>query len=616
MRKRATAAVLLALMSAVCGACISADDNPSADISVSPSRLNVAAGGSPVVLTATVGANAGRINWSLDGPGALAPHGDSAVTYSPPATVSASLTAVVTATLADSGKRASAEIHVDPPDAGVFAGDDSLRISPVSSTVYAGGPAVDFTAVVAGPSSLTWTLSGPGSLSFTTPLIARYLPPASVDVDTGAVLTAHLLGSSSAASTTILVRRPVGNLAVNVDVPAGSGLRPNITVSGPGGFTRTVSGSEVLAGLAVGSYSAVPSAELVTGSIVGTVYVPRITGSPASIPAGGTAAIDVVYSARVGSGHLWVADSDAPRLESYAGGQLAGSGTVRGDTELGLTPFSSPISGALGSNGDLWFARDAFTVVRFSPARQTSGAAPDVVLGMGRSGGFMDYVSGLAFDSSGNLWLASNPPPGLGTNRRILKFGASKLLASDTSPLPDVTLLSSSYWYPRPLAFDRAGNLWAADFSNDRLMKFAPSQLLADGAPAPATIISNVGPGNPLHHPIDIAIDGDGNLWVANLADESPADLVMYSATQAMAGGSPNPAIRIARPSLRFARGLAFDASGGLWMGVPGALARFSRTQLSSGGSPTPQTLVQDSALVRPTALVFSPPAEAIPLYR
>jgi hypothetical protein len=89
----------------------------------------------------------------------------------------------------------------------------------------------------------------------------------------------------------------------------------------------------------------------------------------------------------------------------------------------------------------------------------------------------------------------------------------------------------------------------------------------------------------------------------------------MYTATQALAGGSPNPAIRIARPTLRNSRGLAFDGSGGLWMAIPGALARFSRSQLSGGGAPTPQ-IIQDSSLVIPVALMFNPPPSGIPLYR
>jgi hypothetical protein len=615
MSKQAIKFFLLALVSAAGAACIS-DDTAAGEISISPSRLNLAAGSGPVVFTATVGPNAGRITWSLDGPGELAARGDSEVAYTPPATVNVSTAAVVAATLVFSGRKASASIQIDPADAGTAAGEDALRIVPASSAVYAGSPALQFSAVLVGSAGgVAWSLVGPGNLSFPAPLIARYAPPASVDVDTNAILRAYLSGSAATATANILVRRAVGNLAVNVSIPPGSGLRPNIMVTGPSGFARAITGSETLSGLLAGSYGALANPEVVAGSIVTTVYLPRVSGSPALVTGGGTATIEVAYSARPGSGHGWVADSGARRLRGYGGGQLTSSGRVSAEMEIDTGEGSFPISAALGSNGDLWLLVDPFTLGRYTSARQLSGAPPDVTLGMGARGGCLDYASGLAFDRWGNLWLASNAPPGPDGNRRILKFAASRLLVSDSNPLPDVTIRSSSRWYPIALAFDRVGNLWVADFSNDRLVKFSPGQLLADGAPTPATILSNVGPGNPLSLPVDTAIDADGNLWVSNLADEHPGDLVMYSATQAAAGGSPNPAIRILRPTLRFARGLAFDASGGLWMSIPGALARFSRSQLSSGGSPTP-LLVQDTALVFPRGPVFSSPPESIPLYR
>src|SRR5262249_27834975 len=187
------------------------------------------------------------------------------------------------------------------------------------------------------------------------------------------------------------------------------------------------------------------------------------------------------------------------------------------------------------------------------------------------------------------------------TNRRILKFLASALRLSDSDPTPAVTLYGTTSWYPVTLAFDRAGNLWLADFTNDRLVKFTPAQLASSGAPTPATVISNVSPGYPLSSPIDLAMDADGNLWVSNLA-AGPTDLVMYTASQAQAGGSPNPAIRLARPTLRSVRGIAFDVGGGAWMAVPGGLARLSHAQLFGGGAPPPEIFVQDSSILYATS--------------
>jgi len=622
MSKGAIYGGLLGLLITGAAGCGS-DDSLRGAISVSPAKVNVRAGSDPVIFTATVPADAGRITWSLEGPGALSARGDTAVAYTPPATVPVSTPCVLSATIASAGRGTTADIQIVPRDAAVDLPDGgdprpqdvTLRVSPASISRYAGGGAIDFTAAISGGSGeVTWSLVGPGSLSFSTPLTARYLPPPSIEADTTAVLTAHLSSPPRTARATILVQRPVGNLAIHLVIPAGIGLRPNVSLIGPGGFSRSLSTSEILSGLIPGSYRASGSPELWPGPIVSAVYLPGISGSPAQVAAGGTATIDIAYSARRGSGHLWVVDAGSARLRAYGGGSLSGPGRVSAEIVIGSGESGFATSGALATDGDICVLVDPFTIARYSSGRLESGATPDLVLGSGREGGWLNFVSGLAFDPSGNLWLTSNAPSGP-TDRRILKFAASRLRLSDPNPTPEVTIRGYSSWYSSALAFDRAGNLWVADFVNDRLVKFSPSQLLTDGSPAPSTTLSNVGPGNPLNHPIDLAFDADGNLWASNLGSEQPSELVMYTATQALAGGSPNPAIRIARPTLGGSRGLAFDAGGGLWMAVPGALARFSRSQLFGGGAPTPQ-IVQDGSLMMPAALIFDPPPSAIPLYR
>jgi len=600
------------------------DDPLRGAISVSPTKVNLRAGSDPVVFNAIVPANAGRITWSLEGPGTLSARTDSAVAYTPPATVPVSTSCVLSATIESLRRGTTADIQILPTDAtlGLPDGGDprpqdvTLVVSPVSTSRYAGGAAIDFSAAISGGSGeVTWSLTGPGSLSFSTPLTARYLPPPSIEADTMALLTAHLSSPPRTARATILVQRPLGNLAIRLAIPAGTGLRPNVSVYGPGGFARSLSSSEILSGLIPGSYRASGNPELWSGPVVSTVYLPGISGSPAQVTAGATATIDIAYTARRGSGHLWVVDTGSARLRAYGSGSLSGPGTVSAAIIIGSGEGGFATSGALGTDGDVCAMIDPFTIARYASGRLETGATPDAVLGNGRDGGWLNFALGLAFDASGNLWLTSNAPSGP-TDRRILKFAASRLRVSDPNPTPEVTIRGYTSWYPTALAFDRAGNLWVADFANDRLVKFSPSQLLGDGSPTPTTTLSNVSPGNPLNRLIDLALDADGNLWTSNLASEQPPELVMYTATQALAGGSPNPAIRIARLStLSASRGLAFDAGGGLWMAAPGALARFSRSQLFGGGTPTPQ-LIHDGSLVSPVALIFDPPPSTIPLYR
>ena len=619
--RRSTASLgFLAGMSLSLAGCLSGEGG-SDQISISPQRVSIEAGSAPVVFTATTPPNAGHIVWLLDGPGVLTSQTDTSSVFIPPATVLAPISATVSAVLA-SGAQASARIEIRPPDLltpdggatpdGGPAGD-ALRIIPSLATVYAGSPSIDFTAVPpSGIGAVSWFLVGPGTLSFPASLVARYTPPSDAMVDTGAVLTAQLSAPSQTARADILVRRPVGTLTVAVTIPPGSGLMPTIIVSGPGGFTRLVRSSETLPGLAVGTYRADARTELVAGPIVTSAYAPHVVGSPAVVAAGGTTQIEVTYAARQGSGHLFLADPISSRLDGYSGPQLASSGTVTASIQIERT---GGFGAALGSDGDLWVASDPFTLTKYAAPHLESGALPDVRLG-GTPDGVLAFVSGLAFDSGGNLWLASNPPPGPDTNRRILKFSASALRVSDPNPTPEVTLNSTTRWYPVSLAFDRAGNLWLTDFTNDRLVKFAPAQLSSSGAPAPTTVISNVSPGYPLSSPIDLAIDADGDLWVSNLLVGSPTDLIMYTASQAQAGGSPNPAIRLGRPTLPSVRGIAFDATGGAWMAVPGGLARLSRAQLFGGGAPPPQIFVRDSSIQFATSLVFDPPPAGVPLYR
>jgi hypothetical protein len=61
--------------------------------------------------------------------------------------------------------------------------------------------------------------------------------------------------------------------------------------------------------------------------------------------------------------------------------------------------------------------------------------------------GSLSAPSGLAFDASGDLWVAND------ISRTVVEFGASQLAASG-APTPIVTLSGSALSAPRGLAFD------------------------------------------------------------------------------------------------------------------------------------------------------------------
>jgi sugar lactone lactonase YvrE len=201
----------------------------------------------------------------------------------------------------------------------------------------------------------------------------------------------------------------------------------------------------------------------------------------------------------------------------------------------------------------------------------------------------------LIFDSAGDLWVADS------LNNRILEFvpgtlpcsagqfctgmPASLVLGQSTFTSNSYGTTSTTMYYPYGLTFDSSGNLWVAEFDNNRVTEFThpfstgeaaslvlgQSTFTASGFTPSATGIDE---------PVGIAFDHSGNLWVSQLA--------AYRVTEFVPGTSPctsgqfcndMPASHVigqgsftsvtsATNSTNFnaPAGLAFDSSGNLWV--------------------------------------------------
>ena len=95
---------------------------------------------------------------------------------------------------------------------------------------------------------------------------------------------------------------------------------------------------------------------------------------------------------------------------------------------------------------------------------------PSTIKKFNTSGGYVSNITtnlsgaiGLAFDSSGNLYAANNG------NNTISKFNSSGAYVSSGS------IGSTNLSGPAGLAFDTSGNLYAANYSNNTISKFDSS---------------------------------------------------------------------------------------------------------------------------------------------
>jgi sugar lactone lactonase YvrE len=410
------------------------------------------------------------------------------------------------------------------------------------------------------------------------------------------------VGSCSSGSTG--PSASLGRLAVSITPTL---IDASVTVTGPGGYTHHSTVSETLTDLPPGGYTA--TADPVTGPhpIVGTAhYDATVNGSPATVTAGATATLSVVYTPEPGSaGLLWVGMIGGPTLMSYAADRLGAS--------TGAPPTSSVGTGnpqygaAFDANGNLWVAQTTQNqVAEFTAAQLAAGGSPTpaVVLGsMVPLGGFASLSEpiGLAFDKAGNLWVANF------TDNTISGYTPAQL-ASSGSPRPAVTLVppGDSLDEPAGLAFDELGSLWVASANTNTVVAFTPTQLAQSGGPAPAVVFH--AKGGSLSGPFSLAFDASGNLWVGNVNNT----IVEFSRTQQGSGGSVAPAATITAVgvSLDMPAGLAFDASGDLWVANQPAneVDRFHAPTFRGGGPVIPDVIVSGFYMAGPAALAFYPP--------
>ncbi len=158
----------------------------------------------------------------------------------------------------------------------------------------------------------------------------------------------------------------------------------------------------------------------------------------------------------------------------------------------------------------------------------------------------------LRFDKSGNLWLAdaNSTADGTGSRGEVFKFTPSQLSAGGAQA-PTTSLATATIQAPYALAFDRSGNLWVANFGSNTLQKFAAGDLGKSGVIQPAaavtitatSVTTSTGTAESIYEPTGLAFDSSGNLWIANGLSDTNGSLAKFTPRQLKASGSPSPKV-------------------------------------------------------------------------
>jgi len=237
--------------------------------------------------------------------------------------------------------------------------------------------------------------------------------------------------------------------------------------------------------------------------------------------------------------------------------------------------FNSPVGVAVAPSGTIYVA-DTFNneirsinLIGGNVAVFAGTGAQGTANGAGLTQATFYHPNGIAVDAAGNLYVADTLNHLI---RKITPAGVVSTLAGTGSPgSADGPGASAQFNFPLGVAVDAGGNVYVADASNDEVRKITATGLVSTLAGSPGQAGSSDGQGTAakFNQPAGIAVDANGNLYVADYNNSTirkitPGGYVTTFAGTAGAGGTANGQGSAAGFMTPF--GIAVDNSGTLYV--------------------------------------------------
>jgi len=283
------------------------------------------------------------------------------------------------------------------------------------------------------------------------------------------------------------------------------------------------------------------------------------------------------------AGNLYVADTFNNRVRKVSNRVIT---TVAGDGTVGFSgdngpatsaQLANPWSVAVDSAGNLYIADYGNNRIR-----KVSNGMIATVAGNGTRGSLGDNgpatsaqfygPAGLAVDSLGNLYIAD-----YGNNRiRKVSNGVIATVAGGGASLGDNgPATSAQLALPYGIAVDSGGNLYVADWGNNRIRKVSNGVIttVAGNGTRGFSGDNGLATAAQLANPQGIAVDSAGNLYIADFGNASIRKVSNGIITTVAGNGTPGfsgdngPATSA---QLYLPYGIAVDSAGNLYIGDSG----------------------------------------------
>lgn len=338
---------------------------------------------------------------------------------------------------------------------------------------------------------------------------------------------------------------------ITAEVPKGAGTGPVTVKTGAGTSTGPVF-----------NYTWISSVTTFAGSTVG--YADG-NGTTARFAAPQTCVADA-------EGNIYVTDVTNQRIRKISPtgvvSTLAGSSFGYSDGTGAAAQFKNPWAICIDPQGNLYVSDLAnYRIRKVTLAGVVTTFAGSGVEGDADGTGVNAQFrapAGMCADAQGNIYLADDQSHRI---RKITPAGVVTTIAGNTAGFADGTGTAARFNSPRGITIDAQGNLYVSDGGNTKIRKITPAGVVTTFAGSILGYVDATGTSARFDGPCGLAIDSSGNLFVADYGNQkirriTPAGVVSTYAGSITGYQDGNPAdARFNGPY-----GICFDKQGNLFV--------------------------------------------------
>ena len=181
----------------------------------------------------------------------------------------------------------------------------------------------------------------------------------------------------------------------------------------------------------------------------------------------------------------------------------------------GIFNDSATLNASINPGGlaDAWFQYSTTANLSGPTVSTLAGSTAGYLNGTGTGAKFSNPY-GVAVDASGNVYVADYNNNRI---RKVTRLGEVTTLAGSTQGNLDGTGAGAQFNNPAGVAVDASGNVYVADMLNSRIRKVTSDGVVTTLAGSTDGFANGTGTGAKFYYPTGVAVDASGNVYVADI---------------------------------------------------------------------------------------------------